>query len=364
MTRIVISGGGTGGHIYPAIAIAREILQMEPEAEVLFIGGKGKRESRIIPDFGLNFAPIQVAGFPRRLSPQWFKVALKVPMGFIKSLMLLKSFSPRIVIGTGGYVCGPVLLGASLLHIPILIQEQNAMPGITNRIMGRWADEIHVPFPIAAKFFAPGKTHITANPVRPEIASASGGRKKLGLKEDKVTIALIGGSQGASSINAAAVEALEHLREFSSTLQIIHQTGDSDFSTVKKAYDESPFENLVQAYFETMEDVYSATDLIVCRAGAMTLAEVTARGLPAVLIPYPFATGDHQTFNARVLEKNGAAVMIPNHELTGERLASVLLSLIQDKERLLDMAKKSRSLGKPGSAREIARAALSIAGSN
>jgi len=362
--RIVISGGGTGGHIYPAIAIAREILKMEQEAEMLFIGGKGQRESRIIPEFGFNFVPIQVAGFPRRLSTRWFKVALKVPMGFIKSLMVLKNFSPRIVIGTGGYVCGPVLLGASLLHIPILIQEQNAMPGVTNRIMGRWADEIHVPFPTAARFFAPGKTRITANPVRPEIASASGGRERLGLKEDKMTIALIGGSQGASSINAAAVEALKYLSDFSSDLQIIHQTGNSDFSDVKKAYDESPFENLVQPYFETMEDVYSATDLIVCRAGAMTLAEVTACGLPAVLIPYPFATGDHQTFNAQVLEKNGAAVMIRNGELTGERLASVLASLIQDKERLLDMAKKSRSLGKPGSAREIAQAVLSIVGSH
>ena len=359
--RIVVSGGGTGGHIYPALAIAGEVLQLKPEAKIIFIGGKGHSESTIVPRFGFDFVPILVESFPRRLSVRWLKVAWKVPLGLVKSLLVLKSFSPRVVIGTGGYVCGPVLLGALLLNIPILIQEQNVMPGITNRIMGRWADEIRIPFPAAARFFPAGRTRVSGNPIRPEIVTASGGREKLGLEKDKLTISFIGGSQGASSINAAAVEGLKRLVKFAPHLQIIHQTGKLDSATVTRAHDELPFAAVVRPYFDAMEDVYAATDLIVCRSGAMTLAEVTARGLPAVLIPYPFAAGDHQTYNAQVLERNGAAVMIRDDQLTGERLADVLTPLIQDREKLSAMAKKSRSLGKPGAAREIARSVLSLA---
>ncbi len=361
MTRVVISGGGTGGHIYPAIAIAKELLQLEPEAKIVFIGGRGRRESTIVPGFGFDFVPVLVESFPRSLSSRWFKVAFKVPMGLVKSIAVMKSFSPHIVIGTGGYVCGPVLLGALLLRIPVLIQEQNALPGVTNRILGRWADEIHVPFDVAARFFPPGRTKITSNPVRPEIVAASGSCGKLGLTEDKLTISFLGGSQGASSINAAAVGALKHLVRFAPDIQIIHQTGSSDFPVIRKAYDELPFVSSIQPYFDKMEDVYAATHLVVCRAGAMTLAEVTTCGLPAVLIPYPFAAGGHQTFNARVLEKNGAAVMIRDEELTGERLADVLVSLIQDRQKLSFMAEKSHSLGKPGAARKIASSALSLA---
>jgi len=364
MLRIVISGGGTGGHIYPAIAIANEVLQLEPQAEVIFIGGKGRRESMIVPKFGFNFVPILVEGFPRGISARWFKVAFKVPMGFVKSMIVLRGFSPHVAIGTGGYVCGPVLLGALLLHIPILIQEQNAVPGITSRIMGRWADEIYIPFPAAARFFPSGKAKVTGNPIRPEIVAAKASaeeREKLGLEKDKLTISFLGGSQGASSINAAAVGALKYLLRFAPHLQIIHQTGERDFLTIKKAYDELPFTIVVQPYFDTIEDVYAVTDMVVCRSGGMTIAEITACGLPAVLIPYPFAAGDEQTFNAQVLEKSGAAVMIQNDQLTGERLANVLTSLIQDKKRLSDMAEKSRSLGRPEAAREIARSALSIA---
>jgi UDP-N-acetylglucosamine--N-acetylmuramyl-(pentapeptide) pyrophosphoryl-undecaprenol N-acetylglucosamine transferase len=364
MVKIAISGGGTGGHIYPAIAIAKEVLQMEPEAKLIFIGGKGRRESTIAPKFGFDFVPILVEGFPRRISIRWFKVALKVPMGFAKSLIVLRDFSPRVVVGTGGYVCGPVLLSALLLHIPILIQEQNAMPGITNRIMGRWADEIHIPFPAAARFFPSGRTMVTGNPIRPEIVTTKASareREKLGLEKDKLTVSFLGGSQGASSINAAALGALKHLLKFRPYLQIIHQTGESDLSSVKDTYGKLPFTAIVQPYFDMIEDVYAATDLVVCRSGGMTIAEITARGLPAVLVPYPFAAGDEQTFNAQVLEKNGAAVMIQDDQLTGERLADILISLIQDRKKLFDMAEKSRSLGKPRAAREIARAVLSLA---
>jgi len=361
MVDLIVSGGGTGGHIYPAIAVAKEAMQLEPETRVMYVGGKGRREASIVPKFGLDFVPILVESFPRSLSLRWFKVALKVPLGFLKSLRVLRKFSPDVVVGTGGYVCGPVLLGAKVLRIPILIQEQNAMPGITSRFMGRWADEIHVPFEDAAKFFPDGRTRITGNPIRPEIASVSGGREKLGLDKEKLTISFLGGSQGASSINKAAVEALKLMTDFSSQIQIIHQTGEPDFPAISEAYDKLPFESVVQPYFHSIEYVYNASDLVVCRSGAMTLAEVTTCGLPAVLIPYPFSAGDHQTYNALALEKNGAAVMIRDNQLTGQVLADILEPLIGDKKKLSLMAEKSRSMGDFEGTRKIAQAALALA---
>jgi len=242
-----------------------------------------------------------------------------------------------------------------------VIQEQNAMPGITSRILGRWADVVHVPFQAAAGFFPYKRARITGNPIRPEIASAHDSRGKLGLKTDRLTISFLGGSQGAKSINSAVLEALKLLTKFAPSLQIIHQTGELDFPTVREAYDKLPFLAIVQPYFYTIEDVYAATDLVVCRAGGMTLAEITARGLPAVLIPYPYAAGDHQTFNARVLEENGGAVMIRNDQLTGGRLAEVIISLIEDRKKLSDMAMRSGSSGKPDAAREIAESVISLA---
>jgi len=358
--RFVLSGGGSGGHLYPAITIAKEILKLEPEAKILYIGGKGRRESRIVPRYGLDFVPVNVESFPRSLSLRWFKVAWNVPMGLIQSMLVLRKFSPRVVIGTGGYVCGPVLLGAILLHIPILIQEQNAMPGVTNRILGRWATEIYIPFLTAAKFFPSGRTRITGNPVRPEIATAPSGREKFGLSEDKLTISFVGGSQGSSSINAAAIAALKRMTEFSPQIQIIHQTGERDFQNIKKVYDDLPFTAVVQPYFDSIEYVYSSTDLIVCRSGATTLAEITVRGLPAVLIPHPLGQTS-QKFNAEVVKKSGAAVVIQDNQLNGERLADTLTPLIGDREKLSEMGRNSRSLGNSDAAHEIAERALLFA---
>ena len=360
MLKVVVSGGGTGGHIYPAIAIAREVLQLEPETRIVFIGGKGRRESAIVPGLGFDFVSVPVESFPRKLSLRWFKVARDVPLGLLKSLMALKRFHPQLIIGTGGYVCGPALLGAALLHIPIVIQEQNALPGVTNRIMGRWADEIHVPFEAAIKYFPPGRTKITGNPVRPEIVTATGDYEKLGLDKNKLTILFMGGSQGAKSINAAAVAALERLGQFESRIQIIHQTGKQDFLNTQKAYDKLPFAKIVQPYYDRIQDIYAVTDLAVCRSGAMTLAELAARGLPSALIPYPYSAEGHQAFNAKAFEEKGAAIMIRDAQLTGESLANILSNLIQDREKLSRMAEASRSLGKPEAARKIACSALSL----
>ncbi len=360
MPRFVITGGGTGGHIYPGIAIAKALLQLEPKAKIKFIGGKNQRESVIVPKSGFDFESILVQGFPRSLSLKWFKVLVKVPMGFFKSLSILKRFNPDVVIATGGYVSGPVALAGLFLGIPVVIQEQNTMPGIANRIIGLWAKKIFLSFSEAKASFASSKTYITGNPIRSEITTAVDSREKLGLDKKKLTVTFIGGSQGARSINLAVMEALKYLTDYASRIQIIHQTGETDFSMIKEAYERSPILSIVQPFFYSIEEVYSSTDLVVCRSGAMTLAEITACGLPAILVPYPYAAGNEQALNAKVLQDKGAAIVINDNQLTGNLLANTLISLIEDKEKLSEMALKSRSLGKPDAGQKIAKEVMTL----
>jgi len=361
MDKMVISGGGTGGHIYPAIAIANELRSINPKLDIIFIGGKERLEAKIIPRYNFPFMAIPVEGFPRNLTLRWFKVIVKVISGFINSLSLLKRLKPKVVIGTGGYVCGPVLLGAILLRIPAIIQEQNTVPGLTNRILGRFVDEIHIAFDEAAEYFKPEKTLLTGNPVRREIASAKGDYEKLGLNDAMMTIFVLGGSQGASSLNRAMMEALSLLESFAHKIQIVHQARDDDIDEVTSRYESSNITNLVQPFFNNIHDIYSLTDLMVCRAGAMTLAEVTACGLPAIVVPYPYATSDHQTKNAQAMQKNGAAILIKTEELTGERLAKTIISLLEDEKSLTQMANASRKLGKPDAVETLAKAVLNLA---
>jgi len=358
--KFVISGGGTGGHIFPGIAIAQALMLLESEAQILFIGGKGQRESKLIPNAGFDFEPILVQSFPRKLSLNWLKVIVKVPAGFFKSLVILSRFKPEIAVGTGGYVCGPVLMAALFLRIPIVIQEQNVFPGLTNRILGRWAKEIHIHFPEAAQFLPKEKIKVTGNPVRPEIVTTQACHEKLGLDPSKMTIFFVGGSQGARSINKAVMNALERLSELASQIQIVHQTGESDFQTVKDAYSKYDIHALVQPFFYNIDEVYACANLVTCRSSAMTLSEVTIRGLPTILIPYPYSAEDHQTFNAKLLEEKGAGIMIADSQLTGDTLAYNIISLIRDKNRLANMASNSKSMGRLDAANKIAESVISL----
>ncbi len=387
--KIIISGGGTGGHIYPALSIGNELLRLEENLGVIFIGGKDRLEAQIVPRHNFPFIPISVAGFPRRLTWRWLQVIPKVLLGFVSSLNLLSRLKPKVVIGTGGYVCGPVLLAGALLRIPTLIQEQNAVPGLTNRILGRWVDEIHVSFAESTKYFKQGKVKVTGNPIRREIEKTSKATitdeifAKFGLKSGPKTVFVMGGSQGAHSINAAMIEALNKLESFAgglrrhgtadegiSELQIIHQTGQDDYEMVSnvvaskaKQSAKSKINHFVQPFFLNVPEIYALTDLMICRAGAMTLAEITVCGLPAILIPYPHSTGDHQMINAQAMEKNGAAILINDKELTGEILAKTLLDLLEDNQTLAKMAAASKKLGKPDAAEKIAQAVLNLVSS-
>lgn len=361
MLRVIITGGGTGGHIYPGIAVAKAIKELCPDAEIMFIGGRGQRESIIIPQAGFNFRPILAQGFPRKVSRDWLKVFVKVPKGFLSSLFLIREFDPDIVLATGGYVCGPVALAAFFLNVPVVIQEQNAVPGITNRILGKWAREIYVPFCEARKFFDARKVRLTGNPIRKEIYSTRGDHSKLGLSSNKVTITFLGGSQGSRSINSAAIEAITYLSDHASKIQIIHQTGERDWQRVSDAYNNTSIKALVKPYFHSIEEIYSVSDLVVSRSGGVTVAEITARGLPAILIPYPYAAVNEQAHNAKVLERRGAAIVIADSELNGKKLADTIISLLNDENRLSEMAQSSKSLGRPMAAYIIAKSVISLA---
>lgn len=366
--RIILSGGGTGGHIYPAITIARAIAKLAPGSEFLFVGTKQGLEADIIPKEGFRLTTIDVRGLERRLSWNNVRTIFQTVGSLWQARQIVKSFCPDIVIGTGGYVCGPVLLAASLMRIPTIIQEQNVIPGITNRILARFVNKIAVGYEEAAKHFSrPDKTVFTGNPIRPEVMSAtrSEGLTAFGFENNKITVLVAGGSRGARSINTAM---LDVYRRFSgdNKIQILHVTGQSDYNSIvgkiKQAGIEIPKSGniIIKPYLYNMPLALAVADLVVFRAGAIGLAEVTARGVPAILIPYPYAAENHQEYNARVLEKNGAAIVIRDSELTGEKLVNTIADLVACPEKLRAMGQASRRLGRPQAADDIAKLALSL----
>ena len=363
MSRIVISGGGTGGHIYPAIGIAKELVQLDRKTEVVFIGGVDRLESTIVPQHGFRFLPISVAGFPRRLTWRWIPVVSKVCSGFAKSLSLLKKLKPSIVVGTGGYVCGPVLFAAILLGIPTVIQEQNAFPGLTNRILARWTKAIYLAFETAGTHFPTKKTAVMGNPIRRTIGAIERNREiydSLGLDSERKTVFVMGGSQGAQAINQNAMDALDNLGPSHQQLQFVHQTGKADYKAVKARYQTSSLRHLVQPYFDPIETIYSITDLMVCRAGGMTIAEITACGIPAIFIPLPTAAGDHQRLNAQAVADAGGGVVLNQNTLAGHKLAEEIIRIIDNPEKQQQMAYQSRQLGNPCAGEEIAQSIFSF----
>lgn len=357
MKTVIISGGGTGGHVYPAIGIANELRKIEPKLRIVFVGTKERLESRVVPQYGFEFCTIPVAGFPRKITLQWLPVIYKLASGLTKSMKILHQLKPAVVIGTGGYVSGPVLFSAVLRDIPTVIQEQNAFPSITNRILARWVDEIHVALEAAKKYFEPHKTHVTGNPIRSEFGSAKENTRysEFGLKPSLTTITITGGSQGAHAINMSVLKALEQLETMADKIQIIHQTGPEDYEQVKRCYQKSSIRSLVRSYFDEIPKVYGITDLVICRAGGMTISEITACGLPAILVPFPYATAEHQRFNAQAMVDAGAAVMILEDRLSGELLAQKITEILNDQKRFKEMTEASKNVSKPDAAYKIAK---------
>ena len=365
--RIVVSGGGTGGHIYPAIGIANALLKLDSEIEIVFIGGADRLESTIVPQHGFRFLAISVAGFPRKLTWKWFPVLGKVGFGVMQSLRLLKNLNPSIAVGTGGYVSGPVLFAASLRGIPTVIQDQNAVPGLTNRLLGRCAKAAYLSFETAARRFPDRIVQITGNPIRPTITSFErtlATYEKFGLDPARKTVCVMGGSQGAHTINQVVMAALGDLTPLHEQVQIIHQTGKLDYKEVQSSYSNSRLRHLVRPYFDPVEEVYSIADLMVCRAGGMTVSEVTACGIAAIFIPLPAMAGNNQRLNAKAVEDHGGCILLEQSTLRGTDLAGEITDLLADSARLRKMADASRALGNPQASEDIAKSIYTIVNRN
>jgi len=348
----MIAGGGTGGHIYPAIAIAREWIARDATRRAVFVGTERGLETSIVPKAGFPLELVSVAGLKGKSPFTFLKNALKVPMGLIQSAGLLRKWRPAAVLGVGGYASGPVLLTAALLGYPTAIHEQNAFPGVTNRILSKFVRRVAVAFPDAVARLG-GKGEVTGNPVRQEFfASEEGGRPRP--TGAKTTLLIFGGSQGSKILNDSMSAALSGLAPLAGHLEIVHQTGPKMLDAVTAAYEASPFTGArVTAYLDPMAEELRAADLVVCRAGAMTLGELAATGRPAVLVPFALATNNHQEVNARAMEAAGGAVVITERELSPARLSGAILELAGDSERLISMGNAAKTLANENSAAKI-----------
>jgi len=339
--RILLAGGGTGGHLFPAVAIAQQLLSSEPKSEALFVGTAKGLEARVLPQLQLPLKTIDIAGFVGKSLGAKLALLPKLLRSLRQSRRILDQFQPDVVVGVGGYASGPVLLAAWRRGYPVLIHEQNAAPGLTNRLLGRLARRICLTFTESAGFFK-GETILTGNPVRREMIAVPP------LPDDKPTLLVFGGSRGARAINRTVSESLQHLGAWRGRLKIIHQTGEEDLDEVRRAYADAGWDDAeVTAFIDDMAAVYARCQLVVCRAGATTIAELTACGRPAVLIPFPFAAADHQTANARALADQGAAILLPQSQLEAETFATQLGDLMNDHRRLLEMADAAKRLARP-----------------
>jgi UDP-N-acetylglucosamine--N-acetylmuramyl-(pentapeptide) pyrophosphoryl-undecaprenol N-acetylglucosamine transferase len=351
---VIIAGGGTGGHIYPGIAIAQEFRRRNAESEILFVGTARGLETKIVPREGFRLELIEIAALKGVSVARRIRSLLLLPKSFFAVRSLIKRYRPNVVIGVGGYASGPVVLTAALMGIPTMVAEQNALPGFTNRRLARFVKAAAVSFAEARAFFGE-KAEITGNPVRAEFFSVP--EKQF---SDRAHILFTGGSQGARAINEAMIAALPLLKGESAHLTITHQTGESDLERMRAAYAEAGVAAEVKPFIERIVDEFARADLVVCRAGATTVAELAAAGKPALMIPFPFAADDHQRKNAEAVERAGAGRMILQAELSGERLAGEILQLVRDPQKLKQMSEQSRTLAHRDAAARVVDLALRI----
>lgn len=360
--KIIMSGGGTGGHIYPALTLLRTVEKKIPDAQFLYVGTEHGLEADIVPKENIPFRALDLAGgFERHFTLENFKRAANAILSIKKAGAIVKEFNPDVVVGTGGYVCGPILLAAALDHVPTLIQEQNVVAGITNKILSKFVTKIAVGSERALKNFPTDKTVYTGNPIRKAVleGTRAEGLKAYNFVDDKPVVLISGGSRGARSINRAMIEVLAHASKDDS-IQYLHVTGRGEYDDVINRLKDAGVELneidhiRVEPYLYDMPRAMAMADLAVFRAGATGLAELTARGVPSILIPYPFAAENHQEFNAKELADAGAARMILNKDLTPEGLERLIKELIGDRALLKTMAEASKQLGRPQAAETIA----------
>jgi UDP-N-acetylglucosamine--N-acetylmuramyl-(pentapeptide) pyrophosphoryl-undecaprenol N-acetylglucosamine transferase len=351
--KVLIAGGGTGGHLYPGIALAEEVVTRHHANQVVFVGTERGLEARVVPQEGFPLETIRAQGLKGKGLVGLLKGLLALPMAFVESFRILQRHKPDVVVGVGGYASGPVVLAAAILGVPTAVQEQNALPGLTNKVLGRFVRVVFTAFEEAGAFFPSRKVQLVGNPIRRKLMENF---LRSRVAHEKFALLVFGGSLGARGINQRMIDALDHLQDLKDQLHIIHQTGKNDLETVRKGYADKGFDAQAQVveYIEDMSSAYAKAELVVCRAGATTLSELTVAKKASILVPFPFATDNHQEVNARALVNAGAALMFRESELTGEMLATEIRRLKEDPEKRRQMEKKAGLLGRPEAAKELA----------
>lgn len=350
--KVLLSGGGTGGHVYPAIAIANRIKEEHPDAEIVFVGTAKGIESEIVPKYGYELKTVTVQGFKRKIDFDNVKRVFKLFKGLEESRKVVKKFKPDVVIGTGGYVSGPVLFNASMNKVPTVIHEQNSFPGVTNKILAKMVSAVLTSFEDSHKRFPEGtreKLVLTGNPVRKEILTArkNSARRNLGITEDKKMVLCYGGSGGSKDINNAMELVIENMVK--DDVAFIFATGKYYYEEFSKSISHitlKPYQKVVP-YLEDMANALAASDLVIGSAGAISLAEITALGKPSIIIPKAYTAENHQEYNAKSIENQGAGVAMLEKDLTPQKLNELVFKLLGDKENLIDMANASKNIGKP-----------------
>lgn len=354
--RLLIAGGGTGGHLFPALAAARAFKEENPDADVLFVGTGHGIEARIIPQTEFPIRFITARGLRGTGVLNTVRGAFELPLAVLQSISIVREFRPDVVLGVGGYASGPTLAAAAIMRIPTAIQEQNSVMGTTNRVLSRFVDRIFISWKNTEPSPPSEKTVLTGNPVRADLLESGEGPED----PDRRHVLIFGGSRGARSINMALAQNVAGLAAVAGRIRIMHQTGTEEADEVRDAYRSAGIDAEVSEFIDRMGPAYRWADLVVCRSGASSLAEITALGKPAILIPYPYAIGDHQARNAEVLESEGAARVIPDERLKNGALVKEILSMVENPKLLDTMAQRCRTLGRPDAARTIARELLKM----
>ncbi|MFH1807252.1 MAG: undecaprenyldiphospho-muramoylpentapeptide beta-N-acetylglucosaminyltransferase [Pseudomonadota bacterium] len=359
--RLLIAGGGTGGHVFPALAVAEALRARKDGSQVLFVGTERGFEARAVPAAGFDIAFIRISGLKRVGLLGTVRTLLRLPLSLLSSWSILSRFQPQAVLGVGGYASGPVLLAAWLKRLPSAVAEQNSVPGFTNRVLGKLVRAVFGSFEHSARYFDARRFRVVGNPVRAALAEQAR-EERPAAATDTVRVLVLGGSQGARPLNEKLPQGFALAMQRGLKLEITHQAGEADAERARQVYAGQGVPATVHSFIDDMAAAYGAADLVVGRAGATTCAELTALGIPSILIPFPQAADDHQTLNARALADAGAAVVIPQHELDAESLSTALHALCGDGAgRLGQMREAARSLGRPEAAHQLVDALCALA---
>ncbi len=368
--RVLFAAGGSGGHVFPAIAVAEELRRAAPNVDIAFVGTASRLEARLVPEAGFRFVPVQSAGIPRRPSLRLFPALARIGWGVAQCSLLVARERPSVVLGTGGFASAPLVAAAAALRVPSLIHDSNAVPGLANRWLGKVATEVHIAFEPARAWFAPSKVRLTGNPLRRAILSARDARATRAPTPGAPMLAVVGGSQGARSLNDAVLSSATDIA--AAGVRILHQTGAEDHARVLATYrerlgPEAAGEDIagwggkgrnatVVPFVNEMEAVYAGADLVLCRSGAMTVSELTYCGTPSVLTPLPFARTDEQRLNAQAVADAGAAVVIEQTDLTEQAVRDTVIPLLHDGEQLAAMERACAAIATPNATRDLVAA--------